>query len=58
MNSKQRRKIIRKHIKSITLLRVKQRLAGGDGLLHFSDYELARDFENSPIGLSMYELMI
>ena len=45
MNAKQRRKLIRKHIKSITLIRVKARLSGGDGWLAWNDYELARDLE-------------
>ena len=45
MNAKQRRNLLRKHIKSITLARVQDRLVGGDGYKRFSDMELARDWE-------------
>lgn len=58
MNSKQRRKLIRKYAKAITLLRVKSRLAGGDGFRRFTTYELARDFENSPTAEAIYNFTI
>lgn len=43
MNSKQRRKLGRKHKENIRMLRIVNRLEGGDGFNAFTNYEIARD---------------
>ena len=58
MNSKQRRKLIRKHIKSITLIRVQSRLIGGDGYEGRDNYYMARDFDRSTNAYAFYQWAI
>lgn len=47
MNSKQRRKLIRKYRDQIIVLRIDNRVRGGEGLPHWTDYQLAQSLNLS-----------